>query len=210
MNKLLPIVAIFSYFTPMIIFIVRNFWGMHAHLLFAIYFILNGLINLANYFELFDITINTNLALGFNVLDFPIVSVGIYMVAQSKWVRWLIKLSLPVYIGATLYSLYQYSFTPESLNKFIPYSITIVVILIIIEICHFFQKIEHTKYETSIVFILGAVFFHYASFILVYLFLNHFQDLASTKDTFTIYYCSSIISMLFAVLGYTQRNMVKR
>jgi hypothetical protein len=210
MNSVLPLLAIAGYFTPMIMLVVRGLWGLQPHLLFASYWLLNGTINTFVYLQVFEPETNVFLATGLNLIDFPIVALGVYSIAKSRWVKFVLLTGIPVYVIAAIYAAIKYSLEPETLINFIPIAITIIVVSIVVEIFYYFQKVEHTKYETSIIFILGSIIFHYLSYILIYLFENHFPEVANVKDIYTIYYFSSIIAMLFAIMAFSQRSLFKQ
>lgn len=207
MINVLSIVAIFCLLTPFLILLIRGLWGLPSHIIFACYWLLTGSISAINKYHLLEPATHNFITAAFNWIDFLIVAWGIYTIAKSSWVKRIVLVSIPIYIIVGIYYMLKYSIVHPSFIHMIPISIVFVVLMIMVEIFQYFQKVEHSKYETSIIFILGAIFFQYTSFTIIYILENYFKHLANVRDIYTIYYVSAIIAMLFAILGYTQKQL---
>ncbi len=209
MMKVLPVIAILAYFTPIMILIVRKLWNIKPLMYFSCYWLLNGLVNLIILQNWFAIETTQKLATGLNLVDFPLVAFGIYSIAQSRWVRKLLLIAIILYAIAAVYISIKYAMDPSITAHFIPFGIVLIIITISREIYHYFQKVEHTSKETAIIFILASVVFLYGSFSIIYIFENFLPNIANVTDIYTIYYFSSIIGMLFAILAYCQKGLKK-
>src|SRR5690606_32599783 len=78
----------------------------------------------------------------------------------------------------------------------------LVLVVVIWEIILYLQKIEHSNRQNCKIFIYAALLFEYATFILIYLFDYIFIDSYNKKDSFFIYYISSLVALFIASCGF--------
>jgi hypothetical protein len=69
------------------------------------------------------------------------------------------------------------------------------------EVMRYMQKVEHTSRQNAKMFVYGAVLFEYATFIVIYIF-DYILTTEDRKDSFIIYYVSSLVAIFIATLGF--------
>jgi hypothetical protein len=79
--------------------------------------------------------------------------------------------------------------------------IAVVLFIVSMEIIRYMQKVEHSNRQNAKMFIYAAVLFEYSTFILIYIF-DYFVDVTDKKDSFLIYYISTLGAILIASCGY--------
>ncbi len=95
----------------------------------------------------------------------------------------------------------QHSF--GRLNNYFMLAETPLVIYSIAGLGRYVKKMEHTRFETSMVFVYAALLFAYGSFFIIYIFAHWHPDIGSSgiADSYLLYYISLLLSAAVTSTG---------
>lgn len=187
---------------------VKRLWKDRLYLLIAGYWLLNGVINIA---ELFNIPLapatDDYITLFANYADVPMV-LFIFYLASSGIHQKVIKITLISFIvfeaGLTLIK----GFNFDTVTIILGMSLVIIIAFSIAGIVLYLKRIEHTPKENVMVFVYSSFLFFYGAFIIVYVF-NYLTSIGSDSDNFFIYYLELLLACLPATYGLLKHANVK-
>ena len=198
---IVSISAILSYFVPLVIVVVKRLWKDSFFLLFAVYWALGGLVNSCDIVPGFSKELCYQIGVCYNIIDIPIILAILYSTSSSTNVRRVLPFAAAGIIGMEIYGLASAGFQFDSLKYPLGVGIAVVLWVVVIEIIHYMQEVEHTNRQNARMFIYAAVLFEYATFIVIYVF-DYFIQTTETEDSYLIYYFSTLGAILIASCGY--------
>lgn len=207
---IISVAAVISYFVPLILVLIRKLGRDAFFMLFAAYWTVGGLINLMDIIP--GITKQTSNMIGliYNILDIPIILGILWYTTTSQLVKKFIVPAIAVIGLSELISLAVQGMNYDSLKYPLGAGIALVLVVVGIEIVRYMNKIAHTTRENAKMFIYAAVFFEYATFIVIYIF-DYYITSSNSQDSYIIYYLSTLVAILIASCGYLlSKNYEKR
>jgi hypothetical protein len=201
MFNIISIAAIISYFIPLFIVLVKRLWSDAFFMLFATYWAIGGLINIIEVIPGVSKEAIYMTGVLYNMLDIPFILGILYCTSNSILVRKFTSLAFLLIFGFQVISVMIHGINYDALKYPLGTGIAMVLIVVSMEIIRYMQKIEHSNRQNAKIFIYAAVLFEYATFIVIYVF-DYFMTLEDRKDSFLIYYISSLVAILIASCGY--------
>lgn len=201
MYNIISIAAIVSYFVPLAIVLIKGLQREPFFLLFAGYWAIGGVINSIDLFPEFPSEVSYTIGVIYNMLDIPIILGIFYYTTSSILMRRFILLALAFTIVIEITSTAIMGLDYDALKYSLGTGIALVIAVVIWEIVRYLQKIEHSNRQNAKIFIYAALLFEYGTFILIYIF-DYFIANSSRKDSFLIYYISTLVAILIASCGY--------
>lgn len=206
---IVSVVAIVAYFVPLAILLLKKLWQVTPFLLFALYWVLGGLVNLVDHmgFGARAIEITTVL---YNIIDMPAVMFILHLTTSSPTVKKFTAVAAPGFLGAEVINTVIRGLNYESLKYTLAVGLLLVLTLIIWEIILYLQKITHSGRERGLLFIYAALLFEYGTYIIIYIFDYYLEHISSTVDNYLVYYISSFIAIVIATCGYLTKGISKK
>lgn len=209
--EIVSVVAIVAYFVPLAIVLLKKLWQVTPFLLFALYWLLGGLVNLVDMEWLHAgkraIEITTVI---YNMVDMPAVMAILYFTTSTSAIRKFIVIALPSFIVVELVSVFMRGLNYEALKYTLAIGLLLVLTLIVWEIILYLQKVVHTSRERGLLFIYAALLFEYGTYVIIYIFDYYLTHISSTVDNYLVYYISSLIAIVIATCGYLTKGIDKK
>ncbi|MBL7735497.1 MAG: hypothetical protein JNL51_08560 [Chitinophagaceae bacterium] len=206
---IISVAAIFSYFIPILVVLLRKLWRDTFFILFAVYWLLGGLINMPDLLPGFSEDLKSDMGVIYNLLDIPLILIIFYYTSSSFMIRRYVSFSLALLIVFEAINFLIYGLNYDALKYSLGPGIVIVLIVLSWEIVRYLQKIEHSNRQSAKVFIYAALLFEYGTFTLIYIF-DYFIPNSNSEDSFLIYYISTVIAIFIALGGYLIIKIKKR
>lgn len=198
---IISIAAIVSYFIPLVIVFIKKLWRDPFFMLFASYWAIGGLINMTDVIPGISKNVIYTIGVFYNMLDIPFILGILYCTSNSIIVRKFTSLALVLICCMELISLLIHGINYQALKYPLGAGIALVLLIVSMEIIRYMQKIEHSNRQNAKMFIYAALMFEYATFTLIYIF-DYFVVSSDRKDSFLIYYISTLGAILIASCGY--------
>jgi hypothetical protein len=197
----LSVAAVISYFVPLALVLFKKLWRDPFFMLFAAYWALGGLINMADVVPGVSKKFSYTLGVFYNMLDVPFILGILYCTSSSPLIKKFTPFAIVLILSSEVFSLITNGITYDALKYPLGAGIATVLFIVIMEIVRYMQKIEHTNRQNAKMFIYAAVLFEYATFIVIYIF-DYFVPAENPTDSYLIYYMSSMVAILIASCGY--------
>jgi hypothetical protein len=204
--QVVSFVAVGAYFVPIIIVMVKRLWPLLPFLLFALYWLLGGLVNLIEFVPLPKSAIET-ITVIYNMLDMPIVLCIFYFSSSSASIKKFTRIAMPGYALLTLVNCMVRGLNYDALKYVLGVGLLLVLVSIVWEIILYLQKIKHTSHEKAMLFIYAAMLFEYGTYVVIYIFDYFLPGVSTTTDNFFVYYISSLVALSVAVCGFLTRGL---
>ncbi len=199
--SLMSNISIALCFVPLLLLWFKKLQYEKAYLFTAIYWLANGLYNLPNWLGLSE---NQHLVhqvtLLYNMLDAPMVLL-IFLFSSPQKKRKAISYTLGFYILFEIIMVAWKGYNLSSSIVIIGAGTFLALTYSVISVLEYLQKIEHTPFENTMVFVYASFFFGYGIFIVIYLFSYLKIVESSSRDNFLIYYISLLLSTFLSCLG---------
>jgi len=190
--QVVSVLAIMGYFVPMLIVLLKKLWKVIPFLLFALYWLANGLINVLLLIPGLNRTFIENLTVVYNMLDMPIILSIIHFSTSSVQIRWFTRVAVPFFVALELVNSLFLGVNADALKYPLAVGLVIVLTAIIWEIVLYLQKVQHTGKEKALLLIYCALLFEYGTYIVIYIFDYYLQKISSVVDNYVFYYISSV------------------
>lgn len=201
MYEIVSIAAVVSYFIPMMIVLFKKLWKDPFFLLFAAYWGLGGIINATDLIPAISKETRYMIGVFYNMLDVPFILAIFYYTTSSILVRKFAYIAIITATGIEILSAVMNGLNYEAMKYSLGIGIVLVLIIVIWEIFRYLQKMEHSNRQNAKVFIYAALLFEYATFIVIYIF-DYFVEDSERRDSFLIYYISTLVALFIASCGY--------
>ncbi|MBS1597790.1 MAG: hypothetical protein JST75_06175 [Bacteroidetes bacterium] len=201
LNPYVAAIAILFSFSPLLLLWIKKLSKEKAYTLIAIYWLLNGSTNLpewmgqANNFSLLN-----EITLIYNLIDAPLVLLILYF-SSSGFKKTMLLYLLISYIIFECIMIFWKGFNFDSSAIIIGVGGSIILIFSVWGVADFFQKIEHSSFETTMGFIYAAFIFEYSLSIVTFI-SNYLNFKKETVDVnLFVYYLSVISATLLTSFG---------
>jgi hypothetical protein len=201
MFNIISLAAVISYFVPMLIVSIKKLWKDPFFVLFATYWAIGGLINMTDLIPGFPKNATYMIGVFYNMLDIPFILAILYCTSNSILIKKFTSIALVIVISIQVMGVLLNGFNYDALKYPLGAGIAMVLLIVSMEIIRYMQKIEHSNRQNAKMFIYAAVLFEYATFIVIYVF-DYFMTTQDRKDSFIIYYISTLVAILIASCGY--------
>jgi hypothetical protein len=195
---------------PTLIVSVKNLWRATPFQLFAIYWLMNAIINVIILLPLFNKATLETMIVVFNALDVPIMACALYLSTTSVKLRKWMRFGFGAFIAYELVCLAQYGFHYRALKYSMGIGVIMLMVVIVWQIILFLRQMEYATREKALLYILGSLLFQYGMYLVVYVFDYFVKDLPDQVDKFLIYYTASIISLVIANCGLLLKGIDKK
>lgn len=199
--QIVAILAVGLHFVPLLIVIVKKLWSAVPFRLFALYWLLCGLMNLLALMPLPARTMEW-VAVIYKLLDAPVILSVLYYSTKSIAVKKFTKLAAPALLAASLVNCIARGFTINVLEYVSGAGLLIVSGTIIWEIILKLQKIKLTAQAKGLLLIYAALLFVYGANAVIYIFVYFLPGTSSTTDNLLMYYLSSLVALPVTIGGF--------
>jgi hypothetical protein len=207
--SVLSILAIVAYFVPVIIVLLKKLWHVTPFLLFALYWLFGGLVNLIDIFPPSRRTTEI-ITVIYNTIDMPVILCIFYFTTSSAAIRRFVLIAAPGYALVAISSLVIRGINYDALKYALAVGLLLVMFIIIWEIILYLQKIVHNGREKGLLFIYAGLLFEYGTYIVIYIFDYYLENVSSQMDNFLVYYISSLIAVVIACCGFLTKGISKK
>ena len=178
---------------------IRTWWVL------GIYWLLNGL---DNFMEIWFASrsegshlLVRQLSIGFTLLETPLVLLA-FALAEGGRRRKALLLVLTLFMAGevVLVRLQGHG----ALGPIIGTGLGIIILFSVMGLWDYLKKMEHSRFENSMVFIYASLIFSYGSLLIIYIFAHFHHPHAPTgadADSFLLYYLSLLLSAAIACAG---------
>ena len=202
MFDIISIVAVASYFVPLLIVLLKRLVRDHFFMLFAAYWTLGGLINMMDVIPGFSRPVSYYAGVVYNILDIPFILSILYVTTSSYMVKRITPFAIVlIFISEIISIIAATEFNYDTIKYPLGAGIAIVLFIVSVDIVRYMQTIEHTNRQNAKMFVYAAVLFEYATFVIIYIF-DYFVASSNDTDGYIIYYLSSLVAILIASCGY--------
>ena len=178
---------------------VRTWWVL------GFYWLLTGLVNLLGIW--LDSPAETShtfvgqLSVGYSLVETPLVLLSFALAKQGRG-RTRLLLLLLLFLAGELVLLRLRG--NRSLILIMGSGLAIIILYSLAGLLDYVKKMEHTRFENSMVYIYASLLFSYGSMLIIYIFA-HFHHPAggngSDMDSFLLYYVSLLLSAAVTCAG---------
>jgi hypothetical protein len=197
--------AIILCFVPFILLWVKKLSVKKAYLFIAIYWLANGLMNLPGWIGQSENKVLLNhITLIYNLLDAPMVLL-IFLYSTTGNNKKIVRYTLWFFILFEIIMVMWKGYNLTSSTVIIGVGTFFAITFSVIGVMEYLQKVEHTSFENTMVFVYASFLFAYGIFIIIYFFsyLNR-ANKAESLDNFIIYYVSLLLSTFLTCYGFWQ------
>jgi len=206
--QILNTVTLIAYHIPLAVVLYKKLWKDIPVLMFSCYWSLGGLINLLGSTSLVSGSTFDLCRLIFNMIDVPFILYIFYLNTGVASLRSLIKVLIPVFIFIEIMNGIFRGFNDNSFKYLVGAGVAVVISIVITEIVHYFQKMDHTPREKAKSFLFLAILFEYAVY--VYYYIYEYFLYAEREDMDIIYYGSTLIGIIIACFGFFSEALRKK
>lgn len=204
--QVVSFVAVGAYFIPISIVVIKKLWPVTPFLLFALYWLLGGLVNLIEFIPLSKPAMELFTVI-YNMLDMPVVMGIFYFSTSSVNIKKFTRIAAPAYALVLLVNSFIKGLNYDALKYLLPVGLVLVLISIIWEIVLYLQKIRHSSHEKGLLLIYAAMLFEYGTYVVIYIFDYLLPGVSSTTDNFFVYYISSLVAIGVATCGFLTKGL---
>jgi hypothetical protein len=188
-------------FIPFLLLGWKKMRQVNTYWIIGIYWLLNGLVNLPELGIFTGSRWQEKLTLSYNLAETPLVLLVFGLASSGRQRRNMLLLILGFIAGeAVLISWKGYNFSSSTL--IIGSGLLLILTCCITGLIKYVKKMEHTRFEHSMVFVYAALLFAYGSFMIIYIFAHiHSNAIGNGTDSFLLYYVSLLISAAVTSMG---------
>lgn len=178
---------------------------VNTYCILGIYWLFNGLVNLPS-LALFQSAgaryLLTRLNFYYTLAEAPLVLLA-FAIARSGRQRRQVLVVLLLFISGELLLIRLKGHNFSSNAVIIGSGLLIILAYCITGLLQYLKKMEHTRFEHSMVFVYAALLFAYGSFLIIYIFAHMHPAGAGASDTdsFLLYYISLLLSATITSAG---------
>ena len=200
------LLAAVAYFVPALIVVLKKLYRDRIVSLFAIYWTIGGIINIADKIPGLNTSARDLLLVGYNLLDIPLVLFIFYYSTSSALLKKFIIIAGSGFVAIEIIHCVVKGMNYYDSGYVMGLGVLITLIVIGWEISRYVSKMEHSSREKAMIFIYAAMLFEYGSYVIVYIFEFYF-DKKTNIDNLLIYYASAVIGVAIASVGFLSRHL---
>lgn len=199
--SLLSNISILLCFVPIVFIWAKKLRHEKAYLFTAIYWMVNGLLNLPTLLGFSESPLLAHhLTLLYNLMDAPMVLL-IFLFAAPTHRKKTVLYTLGSFILFESITVMLMGYNLRSSTIIIGVGTFLAITFSIIKVLEYLQKIEHSVFENTMVFVYASLLFDYGIFIVIYLFSYIEVVKSNARDNFFIYYVSLLLSTFLTCFG---------
>lgn len=199
--QIVAILAVTLHFVPLLIVIGKKLWSTVPFRLFALYWLLCGLVNLLALMPLPAGTMELA-AVIYKLLDAPVILSVLYFSTRSFALKKFIKLAAPALLAASVVNCILRGFTINVLEYVSGAGLLMATGVIVWEIILKLQKIKLTAQAKGLLLAYAALLFVYGANAVIYIFVYFLPGTSSATDNLLMYYLSSLIALPVTIGGF--------
>jgi hypothetical protein len=203
--QVILVLTIISYFLPLTIVLAKRLWNDLAFKLFAIYWMVNGLINIFDWIPGLSLEVQQTSGMVYNLIDIPFMLIILYISSASTQIRKFIQFTCIAFVIVEFTNVIVNGLSYESMKYVLGIGVLLVLIVILWNIVLFLRKMKYNFRQKALLFIHAALLFEYGTYIVVYIFDYFYVDTAQL-DNYLIYYLSTLIAIMVACFGLLQKR----
>ena len=166
----------------------------------------SGIVNLADKFPGISLPARDLITMIYNMIDIPILLWIIHYTTSSTLLKKFTLVASPSLLLGQLLNFLVNGWNYDAAKYILAVGLLTVLITVFWEISLYMQKLHHTRHEKSMVFIHVSLLFAYGTFIIVYIFDYYINTSGSSSDNLIIYYISTFIAVMIALVGYLAKS----
>lgn len=195
--------AILVCFIPFLLLGWKNIRKVHTWWVLGIYWLLNGLDNLLEiwFAQGQDLrhTVIRQISFYYSLADAPLVLLAFALARQGKSRKALLLVLLLFLTGEMILVRIRGN---GSLGLILASGVAVIIVFSLTGLWEYLKKMEHTRFENSMVFIYASLLFSYGSMLIIYIFAHfHHSSGTSDADSFLLYYISLLLSAAITCAG---------
>lgn len=190
------------------ILLLRRMEFKNPLFLFSMYWCVNGVINLLEKFPGMNHVMLERLTVVYNMLDIPVVLCLLWFATEVTKIKKFIKFAAPSLLGVQCINFMIQGWNYQAATYVLGFSLITVLVILFWEVYQYMSQLVHTAYQNAMIFMHVSLLFAYGSFVIVFIF-DYCIKIGSPMDSFLIYYISTIIAMMIALVGFTYKNNSK-
>ena len=195
-------VAICLCFVPFLFLCRKKIRQDKVYIMIGIYWLANGLVNIPS-LNLFGSFANqefrAHLIFLYSLLDTPLVLAIFFFATKGKKRKIILLTGVLFTVEAAILNRRGYNFGSASI--IIGIGLVLVLLFSVSGILEYMNKVEHSDFETCLVFIYAALLFAYGGFIIIYIFSQLHDYKTDNADSLLLYYISLSLSAFITSLG---------
>ncbi len=195
--------AICLCFVPFLFLGWKKIRQVNTYRVLGIYWLLNGLVNL----PLLQMAggphgLQSRLSRFHTMAEAPLLLLAFASACSGRQRRRLLLVTL-LYITGECSLVGVKGYTLSTCSVIIGSGLLLILLYCITRLVQYVKKMEHNRFENSMVYIYAAHLFAYGSFLIIFLFA-HFRPAGSSNndtDSFLLYYISLLLSAIVTATG---------
>jgi hypothetical protein len=199
--RFIYIAAVVAYFTPLVIVSLKKAWGDPFFRLFAIYWSIGGIANLLDVIPGVSRGLSYQVGIFYNMLDIPFIIGILYYTTSYTFIKRTAAAAIVLVVILSVIGIINTGIDYDSFKYSLAAGVATVLVIGTMEIIRYMQKVEHSTRQNAKMFIYAGLMFEYATFIVIYIF-DYVVVTEDRKDSFIIYYVSSVVALLIASCGF--------
>jgi hypothetical protein len=201
-------------FVPFLLLGFKQMRKVNTYCIIGIYWLLNGLANfpsLTRQHATADHGWLRELALCYNYLETPLLLLA-FVFASSGRQRKQLMLILGGFLAGESILLLWKGCNLVSREWVIGAGLLLILACSVAGLLGYLKKMEHTRFENSMVFIYGALLFGYGSYLIICIFahLHSSETNYNAADSFLLYYISLFLSAAITSAGLWSYRLRKK
>jgi hypothetical protein len=199
--------AIAFCFIPFLFLGWKKMRRMYTYCALGIYWLFNGLVNLLG-MDLYRFAsirpLFKQLSLYYNLAETPLVLLTFALALQGRGRKQLLAILILFLAGeSVLIRIRGYNFS--TIVIILGAGLLLIIGYSMIGLLQYLKKMEHTRFENSMVFVYASFLFSYGSSLIIYI-LAHFHNNANSaagkdSDSFLLYFVSLLLSAAITAAG---------
>lgn len=198
-------IALITYFLPIVILLLRRTEVKNPLFLFSMYWCVNGVINLLEKLPWMNHVMLERLTVIYNMLDIPVVLAILWFATEVTRIKKFIRFAAPSLLGVQCVNFMIQGWNYQAATYVLGFSLLTVLVILFWEVYHYMSQLTHTTYQDSMIFMHASLLFAYGSFVIVFIF-DYCIKIGSPMDSYLIYYISTIIALMIALVGFTYKK----
>jgi hypothetical protein len=199
-------VAIVLCFIPFLLLGWKKMRQVNTYCVLGIYWFLNGLVNLLalDFAHFSDSHLFTRqLNMYYSLAEAPLILLAFACAQSGRGRRQLLMVLLLLVAGESVLSALHGHHFPAT-TVMLASGLLLIIAYSLTGLVQYIKKMEHTRFENSMVFVYGSLLFAYGSFLIIYIFTHARGNGGSTEndmDSFLLYYISLLLSSAVTSAG---------
>ena len=206
--------AIAFCFVPFLLLAFKQMRKVNTYCVIGIYWLFNGIVN----FPALNAGHVSNahgflhqLGLYYNYVETPLVLLAFVFAGSGRMRKHLLLVLWGFLTGETLLILWK-GMSLASRATVMGAGLLLILAYSVAGLWQYLKKMEHSRFENSMVFVYGALLFGYGSYLIIFIFahLHKTDTVYNETDSFLLYYISLLLSAAITSAGLWSYKLRKR